>query len=97
MIFRGLTNTLAAMAKRGVNAFLALREELGLTQTELAKRVGSNQPRICAIENGEGVSKEMALALWDEFEKVLGRLGFTLPDILRGASRVPRFSKRRCA
>lgn len=57
-----------------------LRKQQGLTQTELAKRIGSSQPRIAAIEAAHpGTSLDLlvkclfaAEATWPEVVELLG-------------------------
>lgn len=61
-----------------------LRRSLGLSQKAFADRVGSTQPQISVVERGEPCSRELGLAIYDEFQKELATLGYELADLLRG-------------
>lgn len=54
---------------------VALREQAGLSQRELAKRMGVSQPRIAAIERSKNVTVEL---LEQYVEAVGGRLQLTV-------------------
>ena len=64
----------------------ALREQAGLSQRELAKRLGVSQPRIAAIEHSKNVTIEL---LEQYVEAVGGRLQLT---VVKGNRRIALFS-----
>ena len=61
----------------------ALREQAGLTQRELAKRIGVSQPRVAAIERASNVTIEVL----DQYVQVVG--GTLEITVRRGNRRVP--------
>lgn len=61
----------------------ALREEAGLSQRELAKRMGVSQPRVAAIEQARNVTIDV---LEQYIEAVGGRLEV---NAVKGKSRIP--------
>lgn len=68
-----------------MTAVSELRTALGLTQREFAECLGVSQGHLSAVETGkEGVSKDLGLAIVDQFRSELYRLGYTLEDVLRG-------------
>jgi transcriptional regulator with XRE-family HTH domain len=74
----------------------ALREQAGLSQRELAQKIGVSQPRIAAIERSRNVTLEVLEqyvgALGGELELAVVRGGKTIPLI--SASRRSRAKKR---
>ena len=61
----------------------ALREQAGLSQRELAERIGVSQPRIAAIERSRNVTIEV-------LERYVEALGATLEvSVLQGRRRTP--------
>lgn len=60
-----------------------LRQHLGITQTELAEKIGSSQNRVSEVENGHPMQPSMALAVWDRWRVDLVKLGITLDGLLR--------------
>jgi transcriptional regulator with XRE-family HTH domain len=54
-----------------------IREKLGLSQKELADRIGVSFPRISEIENGKGEPRITTI------EKVARGLGVSVLDLLR--------------
>jgi transcriptional regulator with XRE-family HTH domain len=67
----------------------ALREEAGLSQRELARRIGVSQPRVAAIERSRNVTLDV---LEDYVDAVGGQLEVI---VIRGAHRIPLISARR--
>lgn len=67
----------------------ALREEAGLSQRELAKRIGVSQPRVAAIERSQNVTLEV---LEEYVDAVGGRLEV---NVVRGTQKIPLISARR--
>ncbi len=64
-----------------------LREEAGLSQRELAKRIGVSQPRIVAIER----SRNVTIDVLDQYVKAVGgRLEVT---VVKGRQKVSLLSK----
>lgn len=64
-----------------------LRQHVGLTQHEFARRVGVTQSSLSEAERcPDGVSRELALAITDEFRRELKSLGYTIEDLLRGVA-----------
>ena len=82
---------LSAEERRFIETKLALaaglrrrRERLGLTQTEVAKRVGSSQSRVAKMETADNsVSTDLIL-------RVLFHLGARRQDVARLLSQTPR-------
>jgi len=61
----------------------ALREEAGLSQRQLAQRIGISQPRVAAIEQSRNVTT-------DVLEQYVAALGGRLEvRVIKGARRVP--------
>jgi transcriptional regulator with XRE-family HTH domain len=67
----------------------ALREEAGLSQRELARRIGVSQPRVAAIERSRNVTLDV---LEDYVDAVGGRLEV---HVVLGAHKIPLISARR--
>jgi transcriptional regulator with XRE-family HTH domain len=66
----------------------ALREEAGLSQRELAKRMGVSQPRVVAIEKARNVTI-------DVLEQYIKAVGHRLEvNAVKGKSRVPLVAVR---
>lgn len=66
----------------------ALREEAGLSQRELAKRIGVSQPRVAAIEQ----SKNITIDVLEQYvEAVGGRLEVT---VVKGNRKTPLIRAR---
>ncbi len=61
----------------------ALREQAGLTQRELAKRIGVSQPRVAAIERASNVTIDVL----DQYVEAVG--GTLKITVRRGNRRVP--------
>jgi len=78
--FLGLTEEevqLIEMKVRLSGGVRSLRAELGITQTELAERLGSSQSRVAKIEGGDGsVSMELMV-------RALIAMGATARDVGR--------------
>lgn len=69
----------------------ALREEAGLSQRELAKRMGVSQPRVAAIEQARNVTI-------DVLEQYIEAVGGTLEvNAVKGRSRIPLIAPMRSA
>lgn len=69
----------------------ALREQAGLSQRELAKRMGVSQPRVAAIEQARNVTI-------DVLEQYIGAVGGTLEvNAVRGKSKIPLITAMRSA
>jgi transcriptional regulator with XRE-family HTH domain len=67
----------------------ALRERAGLSQRELADRIGVRQPRIAAIERSRNVT-------FDVLERYVGALGGRLElSVIQGGKKIPLISSRR--
>jgi len=67
----------------------ALREEAGLSQRDLARRIGVSQPRVAAIERSRNVTLDV---LEEYVDAVGGRLEV---NVVKGAQRIPLISARR--
>ena len=67
----------------------ALREEAGLSQRELARRIGVSQPRVAAIERSRNVTLDV---LEDYVDAVGGQLEVI---VVKGAHKIPLISARR--
>jgi transcriptional regulator with XRE-family HTH domain len=73
---------------RLATALTALREQAGLSQRELAERLGVSQPRIAAIERSRNVTI-------DVLEHYVEALGAKLDvSVVRGRRRTPLLSAR---
>ena len=66
----------------------ALREQAGLTQRELAKRIGVSQPRIAAIEQSRNITIDV---LEQYVDAVGGRLEVT---VVKGKRKIPLLRAR---
>lgn len=67
----------------------SLREQAGLSQRELAKRLGVSQPRIAAIERSRNVTIEV-------LEQYVSALGARLEvSVIRGRRRTPLLNPAR--
>jgi transcriptional regulator with XRE-family HTH domain len=67
----------------------ALREEAGLSQRELAKRIGVSQPRVAAIEQSPNVTIEV-------LEQYVNGVGGTLEvSVVRAGRKVPLVAAKR--
>jgi transcriptional regulator with XRE-family HTH domain len=67
----------------------ALREEAGLSQRELAKRIGVSQPRVAAIERSRNVTLDV---LEDYVSAIGGRLEVS---VVKGSQTIPLTGARR--
>ena len=67
----------------------ALREQAGLSQRELARRIGVSQPRIAAIERSRNVTIDV---LVQYVEAVGGRLEIT---VVKGTRKIPLLTELR--
>jgi transcriptional regulator with XRE-family HTH domain len=66
-----------------------LREQAGLSQRELAKRLGVRQPRIAAIERSRNVT-------FDVLERYVGALGGQLElAVVKGGTKIPLLTSHR--
>ena len=69
----------------------ALREQAGLSQRELAKRMGVSQPRVAAIEQARNVTI-------DVLEQYIEAVGGTLEvNAVKGRSKIPLITPTRSA
>ena len=69
----------------------ALREQAGLSQRELAERIGVSQPRVAAIER----SRNVTIDVLDKYvDAVGGRLELT---VVKGNKKVPLLPTKRTA
>jgi DNA-binding XRE family transcriptional regulator len=77
------------MRKTDGNAVLrGVREQLGLTQKQVAEDVGLTEGYICNLESGRYlIGAEAAIKIWDKFRIDFSRLGYTADDLLRGEQR----------
>ena len=76
---------ISTMAKK--NLVVELRKFLGVSQKEMAERVGMSQSDISNLERGQrGFSTDSALDWWSTYKKPLEVLGFKLEDVLRVGS-----------
>jgi transcriptional regulator with XRE-family HTH domain len=67
----------------------ALREQAGLSQRELAERIGVRQPRIAAIERSRNVT-------FDVLERYVGALGGRLElSVVQGGKKIALISSHR--
>jgi transcriptional regulator with XRE-family HTH domain len=66
----------------------ALREQAGLTQRELAERIGVSQPRIAAIERSHNVTIEVL----EQYVQALG--GHLELTVIHGRHRTPLLGPR---
>lgn len=67
----------------------ALREEAGLSQRELAKKIGISQPRVAAIER----SRNVTLDVLEEYIDALG--GHLEVTVVKGTQKITLISARR--
>lgn len=67
----------------------ALREQAGLSQRELAKRIGVSQPRVAAIERSRNVTLDV---LEDYVDAIGGRLEVS---VVKGSQKIPLIGARR--
>lgn len=66
-----------------------LREQAGLSQRELAKRLGVRQPRIAAIERSRNVT-------FDVLERYVGALGGQIElAVVKGGTKIPLLTSHR--
>jgi transcriptional regulator with XRE-family HTH domain len=69
----------------------SLREQAGLSQRELAERIGVRQPRIAAIERSRNVTIEV-------LERYIGALGGQLEvSVIRGGKKIALLTGRHAA
>ncbi len=61
----------------------ALREQAGLSQRELAKRIGVSQPRVAAIER----SRNVTIDVLDQYVKAVG--GVLEVSVIKGSRKLP--------
>jgi len=66
----------------------ALREQAGLSQRELAKRIGISQPRVAAIERSQNVTIEVL----DQYVTAVG--GSLEVTVIKDHRKVPLLAKR---
>lgn len=71
-------------------ALTALRESAGLTQRELAQRMGVSQPRVAAIEQ----CRNLTLAVLDQFVSAVGG-ALEVSVVREGGRRIPLLSAGR--
>lgn len=68
---------------RLATGLIALREQAGLTQRELAERIGVSQPRVAAIERSRNVTI-------DVLEQYVAAVGARLEvSVIKGTKRTP--------
>lgn len=67
----------------------ALREQAGLSQRELAKRIGVSQPRIAAIER----SRNVTIDVLEQYVAALG--GHLELSVVKGGKTIPLIAPRR--
>lgn len=67
----------------------ALREKAGISQRELAERIGVSQPRIAAIERSRNVTIEVL----DQYVEALG--GHLEVSVVQGRRRTPLLGQKR--
>jgi predicted XRE-type DNA-binding protein len=67
----------------------ALREQAGLSQRELAKRIGVSQPRVAAIERSRNVTLDV---LEDYVDAIGGQLEVS---VVKGSQKIPLIGARR--
>lgn len=65
----------------------ALREKAGISQRELAERIGVSQPRIAAIER----SRNVTIDVLDQYVEALG--GHLEVSVVQGRRRTPLFGQ----
>jgi transcriptional regulator with XRE-family HTH domain len=68
--------------QRIIDRIIKLRKQMGLSQLELAKRLGVSQSRIAQIESGIGTSK----ISFDVLLNIIGVLGFSYEVRLKKAA-----------
>jgi transcriptional regulator with XRE-family HTH domain len=66
----------------------ALREQAGLSQRELARRIGVSQPRVAAIEQSRNVTVDV---LGQYIDAIGGRLEVT---VVKGGHKIPLLTER---
>lgn len=67
----------------------AWREKQDISQTVLAKRVGTTQPHLSAIESGtEGASLELSIRIFNETGVCVGKLKNATPKQARTIAEV---------
>jgi transcriptional regulator with XRE-family HTH domain len=76
---------------RLASGLTALREEAGLSQRELAKRIGVSQPRVAAIER----SRNVTLDVLEEYVEAVG--GHLEVNVVKGNHTIPLIPARRPA
>jgi len=69
-------------------AFRTIRKEAGMTQAELAQRIGSSQSRIAAAEHGIDAGMDLLV-------RCLYAVGGTLKPVVPPAAKRPQIAKRR--
>lgn len=74
---------------RLASGLTALREEAGLSQRELAKRIGVSQPRVAAIER----SRNVTLDVLEEYVEAVG--GQLEVNVVKGGHKIPLLPARR--
>jgi transcriptional regulator with XRE-family HTH domain len=74
---------------RVASGLTALREQAGLSQSEVARRIGVSQPRVAAIERSDNVT----LDLLSRYVSVFG--GRLEISVVRGRQRTPLFASAR--
>jgi transcriptional regulator with XRE-family HTH domain len=67
----------------------ALREEAGLSQRELARRIGISQPGVAAIERSRNVTLDL---LEDYIDAIGGQLEVS---VVKGSQKIPLIGARR--
>ncbi len=75
---------------RALSALIALRQELNVSQAELARRMGVSQPVVAKLESGEGNVKIDTLA---RAAAALGReleVTFSVPQERQNVGQTPR-------
>jgi transcriptional regulator with XRE-family HTH domain len=67
-----------------MHAIKRLRNLVGLTQSELAKRLRVSQQTVSRVENAGSCSKDVAIGVLTSFPRDAKRLGITIDTLLRG-------------
>jgi transcriptional regulator with XRE-family HTH domain len=73
---------------RLASGLTALREEAGLSQRELAMRIGVSQPRVAAIER----SRNVTLDVLEEYIEAVG--GHLEVNVVKGNHKIPLIPAR---